>query len=181
MAIFKTLLLVVLGCAFYVGSAQDIDTVKTWSSNNKLKWSDFKGCPSAKEPEPEIRAICPHEIVVSPIREKGILNYQVEVIFLKNQAWTKDTSSYVLAHEQLHFDIAELYARRLRKSISEIVRRSASLNDYQVVIEELLVKESEAQGEYDRETAHGIYEKRQFEWLEKIMQELESLKEYASD
>lgn len=181
MNIFKAPLLLVLVCAFYLGKAQEIDTVKEWSIRNKLKWSDFKGCVPAKESESNVKAVCPHEIVVSPFREKGILNYRVKVIFLKNQAWTKDTSSYVLAHEQLHFDIAELYARRLRKSISEIARRSGSLDEYQKVIEELLLKENKAQEEYDRETAHGIYEKHQFEWAKKIIIELESLKEYTSD
>ena len=135
MKTYKALLLFILACASYHGKAQSTDTVKNWSSTQKLEWSDFKGCVPANEPGANMRAVCPHEIVVSPFREKGILNYRVEVIFLKNQEWTKDTTSYVLAHEQLHFDIAELYARKLRKAISEVAHRSGLLADYQIVIE----------------------------------------------
>lgn len=178
---YKTMSIIILVFSFHLGMSQDADTIKEWSSTDKLKWSDFKGCVPAEKLGSNVTAVCPHKIVVAPYREKGILRYRVKVFFLKKQAWTKDSSSDVLAHEQLHFDIAELYARRLRKSITEIANRSGSLKDYRTVIEEALLKEKIAQEEYDRETAHGIYEKHQSEWAKRIARELEFLKGYTSD
>lgn len=180
MNINKAILLLFLIFSFHFGRPQCADTVKYWSSSDKLKWCDFKGKVPI-EVQPAVRAVCPHDIIVSPFREEGILNYKVEVFFLKHLAWSKDTSSYTLAHEQLHFDIAEVYARKLRKSIKETVARDGSEIDLKIIIEDLLVEEHKVQDDYDRETAHGIYRKHQLEWEKRIVRELELLRGYSSD
>lgn len=154
------------------------DTIKYWIAGDKLKWSDFNGVVPAEQLQSDLNAVCPHEIVISPIRENGVLKYEVRVMFLKNLAWFKDTSSYILAHEQLHFDIAELFARKLRKAVKDY---TAKYNDkeFSRTVEELLSEERKAQDDYDRETAHGIYETKQMEWTREIARELKSLVSYS--
>jgi hypothetical protein len=178
---FRTLLLLSLLSCAYLGKAQEVDTLKYWSSSDKLKWTDFQGKIPSTELTSSTRAVCPHEIIVSPYREKGALNYRVELVFLKKLAWGKDTSRYTLSHEQLHFDIAELYSRKLRKSINDVKARSGSTDDFKMVIEDILSSESKAQVDFDQETAHGIYQTKQLEWAKKVAKELDELKKYASD
>jgi hypothetical protein len=168
---------------FYDGVSQNRDTVKCWNNHEKLNWGDFLGDIPIKESKTNTRAVCPHEIVVSPFRERGVLNYRVKVIFLKNLAWTKDSTQYALAHEQLHFDIAELVARRLRKCIKQIRdkdRSNSNNDDYRNIIEQLLSEEEKMQNLYDTETAHGIYKNHQSVWNKRIAKELESLRDYSS-
>lgn len=165
--------------SYFVGYSQDIDTVKCWQLNNRLNWSDFKGEIPKDKIALNIMAVCPHEIIVKPLRNNGFLSFDIRVLFLKKQAWTKDTSEYTLLHEQLHFDIAELHARKLRKAIAQI-KPSFDLNSYRGIIESHLAANDKMQREYDTLTAHGIYSSIQVEWNTKIEKELDLLKEYTT-
>src|SRR6185436_8251250 len=88
------------------GAAHSSDSVKCWSATNRLTWSDFRGSVPKDMLKSIRRAVCPSQITIESITHNATLQLKVKVIFLKNEAWTKDTAStYVLAHEQLHFDI----------------------------------------------------------------------------
>jgi predicted secreted Zn-dependent protease len=156
------------------------DTLKCWSGTDKLKWSDFKGSIPLDQIKSSTKAVCPHRLSAHPSREKGILNYRVKLVFQKNRAWTRDTSKYLLAHEQLHFDVGELYARKLRRAIKEVRLREPTVKNYQAVIEALISEENVKQDEYDDETVHGVIIENQRKWEKRIPIELEQLKEYAS-
>jgi hypothetical protein len=89
-------------------------------------------------------------------------------------------TDYVLAHEQLHFDIAELYARRIRKALGEAelegddpVRvRFAFENRLREIRTELLTELDATQERYDRESGHGKAKRMQKSWNKKIEAEL---------
>ncbi len=155
---------------------------KCWNSNNKLIWNDFKGQIPQDESSSKKVAVCPNEIVAKGFWEADRPNFQVTVYFLKNLAWTKDTTSlYTLAHEQLHFDIAELYARKLRKKIKELrCKFVVDIEVYRNIIQKYLLEKEELNLKYDKDTAHGNYNYRQVEWEQKIAIELERFKSYAS-
>src|SRR5690606_10163074 len=53
--------------------------------------------------------------------DNGILTARIEAVFSpeNSSAKAKDKKPEVLGHEQLHFDISELFARKLRKRIRE--------------------------------------------------------------
>lgn len=164
------------------GLAQTADTVKCWSSTDKLTWSDFRGSVP-KEMLKSIRmAVCPSQITVESVTHNASLQLKVKVIFLKNQAWTKDTASlYTLAHEQLHFDITELQARKIRKSVSELKEKKVTdFTKYQFYIQKFVSETDKMQLEYDKETNHGGYESHQKEWREKITKDLDSLKIFST-
>lgn len=161
---------------------QEEDAFKCWRKNDKLVWEDFKGAVPANELASDKRAVSPSEITASGFWDSGMPNFTVSVFFLKKMAWAKDTvSSYSLAHEQLHFDISELHARIIRKSVEELRENMVSdLDPYQLAIEKALSENEEMNDLYDQETGNGIYTQRQFEWNKKIYEKLEEYKEYAS-
>lgn len=85
-------------------------------------------------------------------------------------------NAYTLAHEQLHFDIAETVARRLSVELARLEGRgstvAAAQGDLVRQLEERFAAGLEAfadlQRRYDEETAHGVKKKKQKQWAEKV-------------
>jgi hypothetical protein len=73
----------------------------------------------------------------------------------------------LLAHEQLHFDLTELWARRIRelfKTLPAACRTSGALHALDVTIAELERDWQDEQKRYDKETANGVDAGRQKAW-----------------
>lgn len=149
-----------------------------WSKKARLQWSDFSGRPDTLS---QGTAGCAASIYVKGISDNGLPNFLVSNFFVKNRAWTKDsTSSILLQHEQLHFDIAEIYARKIRKAIDSLRKRKVrTVNNYSLEIMKLLKMRDETDSLYDEQTSHGVNGKAQFDWTQKILKELEALNDYA--
>lgn len=114
--------------------------------------------------------------------EEGIPTIKVSVYFLKNLSCTKDTSSItLLSHEQLHFDMAELYGRKIRKKIKELRDESElNISIYTDCIENYISEKEKMSLRYDEETVHGQNLTKQKQWEQRIACELDMLLEYAS-
>ncbi len=83
-----------------------------WHSNHKLKWTDFKGRPERSQPYEAI-SFCSIESKVSQLNNEA--EFEMIAKFDKTKSWTKtDTSAHILNHEQRHFDITEIYTRKIR-------------------------------------------------------------------
>lgn len=159
--------------------AQEVDSI-CWNKDVKLKWSDFKGAPDWNS---EWFAVCPAAIKAEGFWDNGLPNFDVTNCFDKVSAWTKDTTSLSgLEHEQLHFDIAEVHARKIRKAIDSLREEGeVGFEPYSFIVRCLLSKRNKVDSLYDYETAHGLNEAQQEEWKKKIWEELESLDEYSYD
>lgn len=147
-----------------------------WNTNYSLKWTDFMG-----KPDTSIWiAVCAASIYVKGFWEDDLPNFLVSNAFIKNNAWTRDTTSTgVLRHEQLHFDIAEVYARKIRKSVDSLRRKKIkTIEAYSTEIQKLLKIRRETDGLYDEETIHGVNGKEQADWNKKILKELNDLSAY---
>ncbi|MBW2962857.1 DUF922 domain-containing protein [Mesonia aestuariivivens] len=76
----------------------------------------------------------------------------------------------LLTHEQLHFDISELYARKMRKILSEF--HPKTLNEAKLQLKRIHHKvERERiyfQNTYDKETQHGTLTKQQQRWQKRV-------------
>lgn len=91
-----------------------------WNQDKKLEWKDFTG---VLDPNLFGNALTSYKIEIIPENvlvdaEDNIQNYEnltVVAKFYKDKSWATSRTDGLLAHEQLHFDIAELYARKIRK------------------------------------------------------------------
>ena len=88
---------------------------------------------------------------------------EVEVFasFDKQKSWTKSDAIELLAHEQLHFDIVEVYVRKIRKFAQEAFDRNQRSQQY--ITKQITKLQSEykkTQTKYDSETKHGIVKDR---------------------
>jgi hypothetical protein len=147
-----------------------------WNEYYKLGWHDFEG----KRSEDAIGdAGSVVQIKAKPYLVKNKIQYDVAALFVRHKSWVSDKSEALLAHEQLHFDIAELYARKIREKISELSKRNVNdIKIYNAAIQELLEESNNLDMRYDTETLHGALVRKQEAWETKIKQQLRSLENF---
>jgi len=98
--------------------------------------------------------------------------------FNTSGSWSNVNDEYILGHEQLHFDIGELFVRKLRKKLMEdpsVLDTSDRLNKLFKKYFNLCVAE---QRKYDNETNHSIIKSKQIYWEKKVVSELNKLNDY---
>jgi hypothetical protein len=145
-----------------------------WSESRKLTWQDFqKLAPANRDADSKTTAEIWHE-------ERWLcpstkLHPTIVAVFDRDESWVIDevkSDDRLLRHEQLHFDLAEVYARILREKLSAFkirCRYEKSIQAQINVIADNNVKDLQVeQDRYDLETKHGLNEKAQTEWEKKI-------------
>ena len=162
-------------CSF---STQKDDTSIPWLASRKLTWDDFKSRPDNNSTN---AALTSSKITFkySYDSDKGF-NYTIGCLFEKNGSWGRVKTDYILSHEQGHFDIAEIYARKLNKIIKAYSFNPATAQKEVPAIYEKIMKELAAmQNQYDSETDFSRNREQQAAWSEKINRELYKLGEFA--
>lgn len=90
----------------------------------------------------------------------------------------------LLVHEQLHFDISEIAARKIRKAYSKYVSTDGSLYITSKYIKstfnKFIAEADSLDYLYDKESNHGINYKEQARWNEKISKILKDYKDYSN-
>lgn len=149
-----------------------------WSAINKIGWSDFHFVNKSNK---LIKAVTASNINIEYQMTDRCVIYTVKSIFYNQKSWVSDSSSReLLEHEQGHFDITEIFARKIRsffvntpfEKLSEVVIKK-KIN---LVLEQL----KKEQYIYDQETNHSINKVRQIKWNFRIRNKLALLEEYAS-
>ena len=154
------------------------EEVVDWNSSRKLDWSDFKSAP---DPNSDAAASTTTYLGIEYSLIEGEIHYKIACRFSRNKSWGLHKTDYILAHEQGHFDIAEIFARKLHKRISEYSFNSTSYKqDLRKIYLEVMTEKEKWQNTYDEETNHSIKRKEQKEWQVKIQNELESFNDYAN-
>ena len=144
-----------------------------------LTWQDFRGKPDSAAKGDAASRIT---IKARPYRKQNQLRYDVSTIFHRDKSWCKAPSATLLAQEQLHFDIAELYARKARKKISSLRRQGVrDVHVYNTAISRIFDESNKFDARYDRETVHGASMKKQAEWEHSMKIELMLLSCYSRE
>jgi hypothetical protein len=148
-----------------------------WNSAYHLKWEDFQGKP---EPNSEFGAISRCAIKYSLTVKENTYNYKVDCEFHTKISWTKDFDSVGLRHEQGHFNIAELFARKLRKRFSTYkFNPSKIMQDFRNLFELNNKERLKMDNLYDQETDFSRNRPKQFYWNKKILIELKKYQAYS--
>lgn len=91
--------------------------------------------------------------------------------FIKSQSWMVDSSMQIIAHEQGHFDIEEIYA----KQFEQIVNKKSSMRIDSFIVEvnktflDFQKISSNAQDEYDSYSANSLGQEQKLEWIDEQM------------
>lgn len=148
-----------------------------WKEHEKLSWELFNGKPAEDSFGDAGTAV---KIKAQPHVVHGEIYYSVYALFNRKKSWCKGKSEELLAHEQLHFDIAELTARKVRRAVEQMQDDNISdIKMYNKTIKKILIKSNDFDAQYDKETFHGLVQKKQQEWQENVSEQLSALKIYA--
>jgi hypothetical protein len=156
------------------------DSIIEWSPEVKLKWSDFRGDKKPGRDFAVASSTC--GFGYDGIMAGNVTRINVFVRFYRYESWHDKNYDLpdVLAHEQLHFDICELFGRLLYREVTRL-RSEGKLteNNLEEVYNRLIREYGEFQDRYDKETDHSTIASKQREWNSKIRRELERLQPYA--
>ncbi len=149
-----------------------------WKADRKLTWNDFIGKPDKNSPN---AALTSSAINIDFTYGTDGLKYNLRCRFNKNTSWVKVKNDYILSHEQGHFDITEIFARRLYKALKEYKYNDATVkDDVNRIYDNSMHQLHDTQVQYDRETNSSLNTVKQAEWLKKISDELNELRDYAN-
>ena len=163
----------ILTVLLHVGFLNQNDTLIDWSANRKLTWVDFRAEPPNP---PAAAALTSTTIKVDFGYFNETLTYHIRCRFDKESSWGRVKNDYVLSHEQGHFDIAEIFARKLFDALRKYRPEPKNIpRDVNKIYQEMMKKYYERQGEYDKETNFSMDKQKQEEWLQKINNELNAL------
>jgi uncharacterized membrane protein YcgQ (UPF0703/DUF1980 family) len=172
----KILAFPVLILPLLVLSQLEEDHIK-WQEDRKLTWDDFKAAPLKIG---NTAAMTTTHLGFSYSIKNGIVTYKIECRFEKNKSWGLVKNEWILKHEQGHFDIAEIFARNLNKSINEYqFNKSSFQKDLDAIYKSVVAEKEKYQQQYDDETDYSRIKVKQEEWLKRIEAGLKQNKTWA--
>jgi len=174
-----------INASFYkVPDVQPFEKHISWTKDRKLVWDDFKGPVPGNAP-PRNAAVTSAGIA---IETNTITNTSTPKVYITNSfetgtSWVRPDhkTDAILKHEQTHFDICELYTRRMRERFSKLTITFSNLqqvlrSNYQSVMQDQL----DRQQRYEEETQHGIIDEAQDRWTKMINEELSKTEAWMS-
>ena len=155
-----------------------------WSASRRLSWQDFRGPAPTGGVEGAQTA---YGLFYGLRCTRALFQFEVTTGFLPQESWVKasvlanaDDSRRTLEHEQTHFDLAEVHARRMRRHFTDLVRPcDQSLDGWRSVAERFIRDEAAAQDRYDDETRHGLMAVPQQAWNSEVATQLQALGKFA--
>lgn len=175
-----------------------------WSPGRKLTWDDYRGPIGQNGQDIDAETSAGFNLNWQPRSNPcrsisgntfectvKIESFTVQTVMDQNKSWVKPNvkSSYLLDHEQLHFNIVELYARKMRNQMNGLVGQTETaqadglqaaeyeaakrLNvKFNTIFDAISQEVHAVQATYDNDTSHGLNHDAQTQWDQKIHQQL---------
>lgn len=97
--------------------------------------------------------------------------FRVAVLLLPGQSWIRSDQRIprILSHEQGHFDLGEVTARRLRAALGRLSTSCQSGDEaFRKVVADFQQRDADLQRSYDRQTMFGAEPDAQRQWEARI-------------
>ena len=126
-----------------------------WQENKKLKIQDFKADNNDTikvNRKQFLGAISAIRIEYSSFQrnKNSVPEFSIKTYFDPNESWMLLKNDYVLQHEQIHFDLTELYARKMRKSVESLRQKNVTnIFIYRKKIQQWNVMKEKASNQFD--------------------------------
>lgn len=169
--------------AYKVKDPSLYETQIEWAADRKLTWNDFKGEQDLVE-FPKALAVTNsgfgYESGISMFKAGKVF---VQSVFNTQKSWVlpHGKTEYVLRHEQIHFDITEIYSRKLRKELADAKVTSNDSERAKSIFEKVFNELEGRQERYDSETAQGSEKETQEHWEAVVELELAKYDLYKSN
>lgn len=158
-----------------LGPQEVLETIP-WGER-KLTWEDFRGMPPESDRVAATTAsgISYRFTTLSNVSKQLKVNFEISTDFYPSESWYKPhlCNDLILSHEQLHFDITELFARKLKK---ELLSETYTREDVKAKVKSIYNRNNRElnafQNRYDTETNFSRNRKSQRIWNLKIKEAL---------
>jgi len=151
------------------------DNLVKWDESEKIEWDHF----FVKEGPGRFAAECHTFFKANFYLENDSVFCQIVTYLNKDSSWRKPglkkDDPYNINHEQVHFDITEIFARKIRKHLIEY---PVNEQDVKKVYFANAKECRRFQESYDKETRHSLDRKKQVEWNIKIQHLLAGLNDF---
>ncbi len=181
--ILKRLAFVVLLLFVFTPAPAQVDKI-SWRKGVKLTWDDFQGTPNTSSPYIAYTSNWINYTYNWDGNKK--LSFNVTCSFQRSKSWKNSSHNLtedILQHEQGHFDIGEIYTRKMRQAFTNYCAshtyNTNTQSDLDGIFHKLLDETHVIEDRYDNETNHSILTAKQTEWYAKITSMLEELSAYA--
>lgn len=162
----------------FAGAQAKDEELLSWSETRKLTWADYKASP---DPSSDAAASTTTYLGIEYNIKDGNFSYKIQSRFSRTRSWGLHKTDYILSHEQGHFDIAEIFARKLHRDMSRYqFSKNSFRKDLKKIYEDVTKEKEEMQNDYDKETRHSINKAKQAEWFLKIEKMLDDLQGFAN-
>lgn len=149
-----------------------------WDANRPLTWEDFRGIPNRADAY-VASTNSGISFSFSFSERNGVANVQYTVVsnFYPDLSWYRPerVTQYILEHEQTHFDISELHARKLRKALSSLSHNRDFKEKAEVIYNSLEAERRAMQTQYDKESDHSNVKEMEFQWRTRVAEDLNAL------
>ena len=158
-------------------SAQDYETI-SWSASRPLSWNDFRGnVPTSPRAAAITASGITYSFATSGTKDAMEFDFKIDTFFYPTKSWYQPAvcDAIILSHEQLHFDISELFARKMKKRLeAETFTYDTVKSKVKSIYRETLDELDDFQNRYDTETNFSRNLAKQEEWklqIENALQE----------
>lgn len=149
-----------------------------WSENRPLKWSDFKAKIDKTSPFfASLESGISYKTSYKKINGKVQVNFKVYAYANSHGSWYKPQKATpaLLRHEQLHFNLTQIYAKKLEDRFSKFVFTENFDEEALNIFNEIMDVLEKEQNLYDSDTRHSLNKTKQEEWDKKITFRLNKL------
>ncbi|MFX0557622.1 DUF922 domain-containing protein [Maribacter sp. CXY002] len=148
-----------------------------WRSDLKLNWNHFKGeVPMGSGAAATTASGISYRFSTFYENGKMKLEYSVYAFFYPTESWYKPKicNDVTLSHERLHFDISELFARKMDEEMAKTSFTKNVKQEVRAIYKKTLRELNMFQNEYDIETNYSRNVPQQKHWIAKIQRALSS-------
>ncbi len=146
-----------------------------WQEHTHLSWDDFKGVVNAPHDESAAATYCSIGFKTNTPAPGAKPEIVVYNSFYINRSWVREDAKIqsILDHEQGHFDLCEIYTRKLKSMVAHFDLDSPGAKNVLMDIYAQVSSEYETrQQAYELETTHGTNLAEQRRWQRIIGSEL---------
>ncbi|MFH2095762.1 MAG: hypothetical protein ABIJ16_08660 [Bacteroidota bacterium] len=162
---FSLSLIMLLG---NVNAGPPASKIKYWDTDNTISWDDFKKVRSL----PGNEAATIHVAISFSYEYSGKSADILIRTYMdpgKSVSIRKDETDLLLIHEKKHFDLQEVFSRKMRKQMTEYPYIISTLQkDLNKIFDDNIHECAKEQRLYDKETKHSVDTVMQKKWNEKI-------------
>ncbi|MES2269228.1 MAG: DUF922 domain-containing protein [Bacteroidota bacterium] len=163
-----------------VSGSLHAQTIK-WDTNTPLTWTDFSGTIDKNNPYyAHTQARINYNYKWRKSDYLFTYEFKIDAGFEKNASWVRPgkESPELLQHEQLHFDISELFARKLSVAFNTKKYTANYEQEIKDIFAQIMKEVGAMQEKYDAETNHSANKDKQQEWETYVKEQLKQTPSY---